>query len=220
MIWAGGEKRLCYSVIMNSVRLAHSGASVCVCIGTLMEMKQSRGQISPPGYLLTVLLTVMSTEQVGWDTEITKLGHLRGGAQMRQWQIVKRSQTPCSSDEEVRRAQAYTHILYNSRSNLETQACTADCSALLSLHRYTQTPGAIRQMRSQLRWRNDNDGGANITLSDTNITLLTHDPFKSGRTVGKKWLWYLGLHFKQTVSCSWCEAFVSIQSDRAKSWHE
>lgn len=42
MIWAGGEKRLCYSVIMNSVRLAHSGASVCVCIGTLMEMKQSR----------------------------------------------------------------------------------------------------------------------------------------------------------------------------------
>lgn len=147
MIWAGGEKRPC---LQCNHELCQAGPqrSKCVCVyrQTYGDEAEPMGR-SPPGYLLTVLLTVMSTEQVGWDTQITKLGHLRGGAEMRQWQIVERSSTPRSSDEEARRAPAYTHILQHSRSNLETQTRTAACSALFSLRPYPPTPGAIRQIR-------------------------------------------------------------------------
>lgn len=91
-VWAWVEKRPYLQC--NHERCQARPQCVCVWVeGDLWRWSRADGKISPPGYLLTMLLTVMSTEQVGWDTQITKLGHGRGGGQRgdngRSWKEVR-----------------------------------------------------------------------------------------------------------------------------------
>lgn len=144
-VWAWGEKRLYLQC--NHECCQARPLCVCVCRGRLMEMKQGRWE----DLSTWIFINHAADSNEHWTGGLGHTDHkvgawTRRGAARRQWQIVERSSTPCRYDEKESLEWAYIHTLRHSRSNLETQTRSAACSALFSLHTYTWTPGAIRQM--------------------------------------------------------------------------